>query len=143
MTSHLTRRRFLEAAGAATVAAAAPSAVWCATEHKRQRGLNVLLLMTDEQHYRSLSSTGNPYVETPHRDRIGREGARFDNATCVTSRKAPTAGRAKNRHHPLVGSPGATTAHGFVNRGPVQPLFPPRCLAFFFPLPFGPAAGPS
>ncbi len=90
MTSHLTRRRFLEAAGAATLAAAAPSAVWCATQAKRQGGLNVLLLMTDEQHYRSLSSTGNPYVETPHMDRIGREGARFDNATCVTPYCSPS-----------------------------------------------------
>lgn len=90
MTSHLTRRRFLEAAGAAALGAAGPSAVWCAAQARRPGGLNVLLLMTDEQHYRSLSSTGNPYIQTPHMDRIGREGVRFDNATCVTPYCSPS-----------------------------------------------------
>jgi arylsulfatase A-like enzyme len=46
--------------------------------------------MTDEQHYRSLSLTGNPYIKTPNMDRIGLEGARFDNATCVTPYCSPS-----------------------------------------------------
>ncbi|MBN2473346.1 MAG: sulfatase-like hydrolase/transferase [Pirellulales bacterium] len=90
MNAPLNRRRFLEAAAAAALAAAAPSAVRCATQPKRKDGLNVLFLMTDEQHYRSLSLTGNPYIETPHMDRIGREGARFENATCVTPYCSPS-----------------------------------------------------
>ena len=45
---------------------------------------NVLFLMTDEQHHRSLSITGNPHIQTPNMDRIAREGVLFTNATCVT-----------------------------------------------------------
>lgn len=52
--------------------------------------LNVLFLMTDEQHHRSLSLTGNPYVTTPNMDRIGREGALFTEATCVTPYCSPS-----------------------------------------------------
>jgi arylsulfatase A-like enzyme len=64
---------------------------------------NVLLLMTDEQHFRSLSLTGNPYVQTPHMDRIGREGVVFRQATCVTpycspSRASLITGRYPHQH---------------------------------------------
>jgi arylsulfatase A-like enzyme len=90
MTDHFSRRRFLQSTATAALAAAAGSTVCSAAEAKPQGGLNVLLLMTDEQHYRSLSSTGNPYIETPHMDRIGREGVRFDNATCVTPYCSPS-----------------------------------------------------
>ena len=55
-----------------------------------QPKLNVLFLMTDEQHYRSLSATGNPYINTPNMDRIVREGALFANATCVTPYCSPS-----------------------------------------------------
>ena len=90
MTEHFNRRRFLEGVGAAGLAAALPSTLCSAARPKQQDGINVLFLMTDEQHYRSLSSTGNPYIETPHMDRIGREGVRFDNATCVTPYCSPS-----------------------------------------------------
>jgi len=72
-----------------------------------ERPLNVLFLMTDEQHYRSLSLTGNPYITTPNIDRIGREGAQFVNATCVTpfcspSRASFITGLYPHRHGILV-----------------------------------------
>ena len=82
------RRRFLQLAAGA--AAATPGAVRCATAAERDGGCNVLFLMTDEQHYRSLSITGNPYVRTPNMDRIAREGALFVNATCVTPYCSPS-----------------------------------------------------
>jgi len=82
----LSRRSFL--AGSAAAAAlpgvllhGLPRAAMAAAERARKEGLNVLFLMTDEQHHRSLSLSGCPYIETPNLDRIGREGARFDNAT--------------------------------------------------------------
>ena len=55
-----------------------------------ERPLNILFLMTDQQHYRSLSLTGNPHITTPNMDRIGREGALFANATCVTPFCSPS-----------------------------------------------------
>jgi len=89
MSDYFNRRQFLEATGAAAVTASV-STVQCAARPRRDNQVNVLFLMTDEQHYRSLSSTGNPYIETPNMDRIGREGARFDNATCVTPYCSPS-----------------------------------------------------
>ena len=89
MNARLDRRQFLAATGAAALAAA-PSTVRCATREKQKGGVNVLFLMTDEQHYRSLSLTGNPYIETPNMDRIGREGVMFKNATCVTPYCSPS-----------------------------------------------------
>jgi len=86
----LDRRRFLRTLGLAALAAASPSRVRCATRPRREGGLNVLFLMTDEQHHRSLSLTGNPYIETPNMDRIGREGVLFENATCVTPYCSPS-----------------------------------------------------
>ncbi len=88
MPRELTRRQMIQATGAAL--AAGPAAVQCATRQKRPDGLNVLFMMTDEQHYRSLSCTGNRYITTPHMDRIGREGACFTNATCVTPYCSPS-----------------------------------------------------
>ena len=86
----LTRRQFLKVAGAAAAASVAPGAVRCLAGPKRPDGINVLFLMTDEQHHRSLSLTGNPYIQTPNMDRIGREGARLEYATCVTPYCSPS-----------------------------------------------------
>ncbi len=107
----LSRRSFL--AGSAAAAAlpgvllhGLPRAAMAAAERARKEGLNVLFLMTDEQHWRSLSLTGNTLIRTPHMDRIGREGARFDNATCVTpycspSRASFITGQYPHRHRIL------------------------------------------
>jgi len=74
------RRQFLCAAG---------GAVRCLSAPDTSRP-NLLFLMTDEQHHRSLSITGNPYISTPNMDRIAREGALFTNATCVTPYCSPS-----------------------------------------------------
>ncbi len=84
------RRRDFVRFGTVAAATAAAAPVYCATGPRRPNGLNVLLLMTDEQHFRSLSLTGNPYIETPNMDRIGREGVLFENATCVTPYCSPS-----------------------------------------------------
>jgi len=85
----MNRREFLKAAAGAAMAAA-PASVYCASTPKKRDGINVLFLMTDEQHHRSLSITGNPYIQTPHMDRIAREGVLFENATCVTPYCSPS-----------------------------------------------------
>ena len=51
---------------------------------------NVLFLLTDDQSYASLSSTGNPFMKTPHIDRIGREGVHFTNHFVVRSVCSPS-----------------------------------------------------
>ncbi|HUP45089.1 MAG TPA: sulfatase [Thermoanaerobaculia bacterium] len=52
---------------------------------------NILFIMTDDQRKDALSIYGNPILKTPHVDRIGIEGARFDeffvtNSLCAPSR---------------------------------------------------------
>jgi arylsulfatase A-like enzyme len=90
MAIHLSRRQFLHTAAAGAAVLGVPGIVRCETAAKRKDGINVLFLMTDEQHYRSLSITGNPYIQTPHMDRIAREGVLFENATCVTPYCSPS-----------------------------------------------------
>ena len=88
MAERMRRRQFLQLA--ATGALAGPAAALGAKAARDKRPLNVLFLMTDEQHWRSLSIAGNPYIQTPHMDRIAREGALFAGATCVTPYCSPS-----------------------------------------------------
>lgn len=79
------------------------AAVQCLSAPAQKARPNVLFLMTDELHLRSLSINGNPYIRTPHMDRIAREGALFTNATCVTpfcspSRASMVTGLYPHRH---------------------------------------------
>lgn len=58
---------------------------------------NVLLIITDDQGYGDFSIHGNPHLQTPHIDRLGREGVRFDrfyvNSFCAPTRAAVLTGR--------------------------------------------------
>ena len=52
---------------------------------------NIVLLLTDDQSYRSMGSYGNTQVKTPHLDRLGADGVIFDaaydtTAICMPSR---------------------------------------------------------
>ncbi len=46
---------------------------------------NILLLMTDQQRFDSLSCYGCPALETPHLDRLAREGALFERCYAPSS----------------------------------------------------------
>ncbi|MBL9134071.1 MAG: arylsulfatase [Verrucomicrobiaceae bacterium] len=58
---------------------------------------NVLLIITDDQGYGDFSIHGNPHLQTPYIDRLGREGVRFDrfyvNSFCAPTRAALLTGR--------------------------------------------------
>ncbi|MCX6897539.1 MAG: arylsulfatase [Verrucomicrobia bacterium] len=77
-------------AAALCVSAVAPAA-------DSPRRPNVLLILTDDQGYGDLSIHGNPHLSTPHIDRLGREGVRFDrfyvNSFCAPTRAALLTGR--------------------------------------------------
>ncbi len=61
-----TRRTFLSATGASTLFA-----------QPRTKRPNIVLIISDDQGYGDLSLHGNPYLNTTHIDRIGKEGAQF------------------------------------------------------------------
>jgi arylsulfatase A len=58
---------------------------------------NVLLILTDDQGYGDLSLHGNPHLDTPHLDKLGRSSVRFDrffvNSVCAPSRASILTGR--------------------------------------------------
>jgi arylsulfatase A-like enzyme len=67
---------------------------------------NILFIVTDDQGFGDLSIHGNPYLETPHLDRLGQQSVRFDrfyvNSNCAPSRAALLTGRYTPRtgtHH--------------------------------------------
>src|SRR5262245_57856812 len=52
---------------------------------------NIILIITDQQRYDTIAALGFPYVETPHMDRLVREGVAFENCfvsapLCVPAR---------------------------------------------------------
>ena len=92
-----TRRGFLKkvglgAAGAAALAAAGEGRAERPEGKPRKQagGLNVLLLMTDQQTFRALGAAGTKDIRTPNLDRLAAAGARFELATCPTPFCTPT-----------------------------------------------------
>jgi arylsulfatase A-like enzyme len=77
------RRQFLASAGAALATG------MCAGARSAHAGLdsrpNIVVLVTDDQRWDSLSCMGTPVVQTPNLDRLAAEGVLFENNFCTTS----------------------------------------------------------
>ena len=71
------RREFLKTIGLGTVAFASNSLFTC---HQSQKKPPNILLIVSEDNGPELGCYGDPYVKTPHLDRLAAEGARFENA---------------------------------------------------------------
>jgi N-acetylglucosamine-6-sulfatase len=50
----------------------------------------VLVILTDDQRWDTLSCAGHPHLKTPHIDRLAAEGMHFRNAFCTTSLCSPS-----------------------------------------------------
>ena len=72
MPARVTRRSFV----GATAAMAAQSAT--ALEDRP----NILWICSDQQRWDTIRSLGNPYIRTPHLDRLAASGVAFENAYC-------------------------------------------------------------
>ena len=74
-----------------TLAAALPAASGA------QNAPNLLLIMTDDQGYWDLGSSGNPSIDTPHLDKLAAEGVRFTRyyaaPVCAPTRAGMMTGR--------------------------------------------------
>jgi arylsulfatase A-like enzyme len=53
---------------------------------------NLLFLVTDQQHAGALSCAGNPFVKTPHLDRLAARGVRFEKSYCTYPLCCPSRG---------------------------------------------------
>ena len=58
---------------------------------------NVLLVLTDDQGYGDLASSGNPYLRTPNLDRLRAEGTDFSRFIAAPSGAATRAELLNNR----------------------------------------------
>ena len=76
---------------AALLAVAALSAGGTSSaQTKAARPPNIVFVLVDDLRWDETGITGHPFVETPHIDRIGREGARFLNAFATTPLCSPS-----------------------------------------------------
>jgi arylsulfatase A-like enzyme len=103
--SQLTRREWI-AGTAASLAAAAPP-----------RRPNILFVMVDEMRFDAMSCAGHKIVETPHLDRLAKQGTRFTNAytvspVCSPARASVFTGRYAHVH-------GVTTNGVAANEGEI------------------------
>lgn len=55
-----------------------------------QKRPNILYIMTDQQAAMAMSCMGNPYVNTPHMDRLAARGMMFVNAYCAFPLSGPS-----------------------------------------------------
>ena len=85
-----TRREFIQdalaLAGAAATSAVAVDAHAQPAAAKRP---NMIMFLGEGHRADAFSLMGHPFLRTPHQDRIGAEGARFDNAFCTNALCAP------------------------------------------------------
>ena len=88
--THISRRRFLTAAGGAAGALALGRACWGAKRPTAKRRPNVLLIITDQQRYDTIRGLGYPYVDTPHLDGLIAEGVTFTNCYVTAASCAPS-----------------------------------------------------
>ncbi len=51
---------------------------------------NVVIILTDDQRWDALGVGGNPYLKTPHIDKLAAEGVHFKNYFCTTSLCSPS-----------------------------------------------------
>ncbi len=51
---------------------------------------NMLVILTDDQRYDAMGCMDHPFLETPHMDRIAKEGVHFKNAVVTTSLCSPS-----------------------------------------------------
>ena len=79
MGQQITRRRFLAASTALSVAGTAPSVPGEETGGRRP---NVLVIHVDQHRIDCLGAYGNADIRTPHIDAIAADGVRFENSFC-------------------------------------------------------------
>ena len=72
----MNRRTFLKTTGAAVAGSAVTSGLSAKTADKP----NILFIITDQQHARMMSCSGNPWLKTPAMDTLAAEGVRYENA---------------------------------------------------------------
>src|SRR5687767_4867819 len=83
---------------------------------------NIVFIIIDDLRADGLSSTGHPFVKTPNIDRIGKEGAVFQNAFVTTPLCSPSRGSFMTGQY--------VHTHGIKGNGPVGGEISHRMVTF-------------
>ncbi len=81
---------FLTALSALSCRAPADSPQSAATPAAPPRRPNIVFVLVDDMRWDDFGAGGHPFIETPHMDRLAREGARFTNAFATTPLCSPS-----------------------------------------------------
>jgi N-acetylglucosamine-6-sulfatase len=99
------RRDFLKAAAASALTAKYFSSLGMAapTGHAK-KWPNIVVILADDQRFNELACTGHAFAQTPHTDRLAREGVLFTNAVvstplCGPNRACLYTGCFAHKHH--------------------------------------------
>src|SRR5210317_2225229 len=85
-----TRRMFMKMMGIATASLAIPSCMYARRDSHHGRKPNVIFILTDDHRFDAMGFMGHPFLETPHMDRMAREGVHLANAFVTTSLCSPS-----------------------------------------------------
>ena len=85
-----TRRTFMKALGIGTASLALPSYVYGREDSPQNHRPNVILILTDDHRFDAMGFMGHPFLETPHMDRMAKEGVHLANAFVTTSLCSPS-----------------------------------------------------
>ena len=85
----LSRRRFLQAGLGGAAALSARGALGAAPAVGGKARLNVLLMMTDQQHIDTIAARGCTHVKTPGLDALCRDGVTFEQSYCTYALCSP------------------------------------------------------
>jgi len=85
----VTRRDALKALGCMALAGAGSHAA-AGRLHAGQKRPNIVFILTDDHRWDALSCMGHQFIQTPHLDRIAREGILFENSFVTTSLCSPS-----------------------------------------------------
>ena len=80
----MNRRRFIKSAAAAAGAALLPRHAFSQVS-KRDKRLNVVLMLSDDQRHDTIAALGNEYSHTPAMDSLVKNGFAFRQAKCMGS----------------------------------------------------------
>jgi arylsulfatase A-like enzyme len=89
-SSGLTRRDALRLFGGAAAASPLSALLGASQGSPLRQAPNVLVFLTDDQRYDSVSAAGNRILKTPNMDRIAVGGIRFGEAFCTNALCAPS-----------------------------------------------------
>ncbi|MBL7189199.1 MAG: sulfatase [Phycisphaerae bacterium] len=85
-----TRRTFIKTVGTGAASLVLSPYAHARANRRQDERPNVILVLTDDHRFDAMGFMGHPFLETPHMDRMAREGVHLANAFVTTSLCSPS-----------------------------------------------------